>query len=159
MNTKKTYSEFVHVDLVLIRFHRPLWLTELQWRFNCTTALYIPSRHIKRAHKKARARADGWCMTQRERERELARLFMCFGVCNSIGHTVFIRETQKFGEVYFYLKLYISITSKPIGFEHLGKLHIGPVMVLGCFIFRNNSCNGLIYISIFCPFQCRAPKC
>ena len=81
MNTKKTYSEFVHVDLVLIRFHRPLWLTELQWRFNRTTALYIPSRHIKRAHKKARARADGWCMTQRERERESWHVYLCALEC------------------------------------------------------------------------------
>ena len=109
--------------------------------------IYHPDTSNARTRKHARAQMDG--VWRRERERELARLFMCFGVCNSIGHTVFIRETQKFGEVFFCLKLYISITSKPIGFEHLGKLHIGPVMVLGCFIFRNNSCNGLIYISIF----------
>ena len=30
----------------------------------------------------------------------------------------------------FYLKLKILITSEPIGFYHLGKHHIGPVMVL-----------------------------
>ena len=28
------------------------------------------------------------------------------------------------------LKLKISITTEPIGFSNLGKLHIGPVMVL-----------------------------
>ena len=34
----------------------------------------------------------------------------------------------------FSLKLKISITTEPIGFFILGKLHIGPVMVLGYFL-------------------------
>ena len=33
------------------------------------------------------------------------------------------------------MKLKISITTEPIGFSILGKLHIGPVIVLGYFIF------------------------
>ena len=34
------------------------------------------------------------------------------------------------------MKLKISITTEPIGFSILGKLYIGPVIVLCYFIFR-----------------------
>ena len=40
---------------------------------------------------------------------------------------------------FFCLKLEISITTEPIGFSYLGKLHMGPVMVLGYFILRFKS--------------------
>ena len=43
---------------------------------------------------------------------------------------------------FFCLKLKISLTTEPIGFFILCKLHIGPVMVLCYFIFRFKSCNG-----------------
>ena len=33
--------------------------------------------------------------------------------------------------IFFYLKLKISISTELFGFSILGKLHIGPVMVLG----------------------------
>ena len=41
--------------------------------------------------------------------------------------------------IVFCLKLKISITNKLIGFSTLGKLHIGPVMVLAYFSFRFKS--------------------
>ena len=54
----------------------------------------------------------------------------------------------------FYLKLKISITSEPIRFSILGKLHIGPVMVFGGFIFRFKSWGGFkLFLAPLCPSE------
>ena len=53
------------------------------------------------------------------------------------------------------LKLTISITAEPIGFSILDKFHVGSIMVLGYFIFRFESWDGLkLWL-----FECRAPRC
>ena len=46
-------------------------------------------------------------------------------------------------EVFFCLKLKISKTTEPPKLSFLGRLHIGPAMVLGYIIFRFKSWVGL----------------
>ncbi len=58
------------------------------------------------------------------------------------------------------LKLKISITTEPIRFYFLGKLHIGPVMVYGYFIFRFKSLEGFqLFSGPTLSLSIKSPRC
>ena len=61
----------------------------------------------------------------------------------------------------FCLKLKISMTTKPVGFDIVGKLHIGPVMSLGYlfsdFAFKVSVWFLAIFLAQVLPFNYKAP--
>ena len=60
-------------------------------------------------------------------------------------------------KVFFCMKLKISITSEPIEFSILGKLHIGPGVVLGYLFFIFKNLDSLNPISA--PSNTETPRC